>query len=60
MMIVTWILKIYCNLVRAGFAKNDWDSYKKYQDLVLSELQKIYEWQEYAYNKYFLELEKVK
>ena len=39
--VVPWILKIYCNLVRAGFAKNDWDSYKKYQDLVLSELQKI-------------------
>jgi hypothetical protein len=38
MRIVPWILKIYCNLVRAGFAKNSWDSYFKYQNLVLSEI----------------------
>jgi hypothetical protein len=38
--VVPWILKIYCNLVRAGYARNDWDSFKKYQNLVLVEINK--------------------
>ena len=44
-------------------SKNDKDmeEWYKQQDFYSEErLQKIYEWQEYAYNKYFLELEKVK
>lgn len=40
MRIVPWILKIYCNLVREEFAKNNWDSYFKYQNLVLVEINK--------------------
>ena len=38
--IVPWILRVYCHLIRAGFMKNDWDSYLKYQTLVLKEMNK--------------------
>lgn len=38
MRIVPWILRLYCNLVRAGYARNDWDSFQKYQNLILTEI----------------------
>ncbi|WP_343348593.1 hypothetical protein [Terrisporobacter petrolearius] len=37
-MAVTWILKIYCNLIRTGEAENDWDKYFKFQDMVLQKI----------------------
>ena len=37
-MTVTWILKIYCNLIRTDEANNDWDEYFKFQDMVLKEI----------------------
>jgi hypothetical protein len=40
MRIVPWVLRVYCHLVKAGFAKDSWESYKKYQDLVLKEMNK--------------------
>ena len=39
-MTVTWILKIYCNLIRTDEAENSWDEYFKFQNLVLSEINK--------------------
>ena len=35
-MSVTWILKIYCNLIRTGEAENDWEEYFKFQDIYIS------------------------
>lgn len=39
-MSVTWILKIYCNLIRTGEAENDWEEYFKFQDMVLRKINK--------------------
>ena len=40
-MSVTWILKIYCNLIRAGEAENDWDEYFKFQEMVLKQIREV-------------------
>ena len=37
-MSVTWILKIYCNLIRTGEAENDWGEYFKFQEMVLKQI----------------------
>jgi len=37
-MAVTWILKIYCNLIRTGEVENDWDKYFKFQDMILQQI----------------------
>ena len=39
-MSVTWILKIYSNLIRTGEAENDWGEYFKFQDMVLRKINK--------------------
>ena len=40
-MSVTWILKIYCNLIRTGEAENDWGEYFKFQEMVLKQIRGI-------------------
>jgi len=37
-MAVTWILKIYCNLIRTDEAENSWDEYFKFQKEVLQKI----------------------
>lgn len=39
-MSVTWILKIYCNLIRTGEAENDWNDFFEFQDEVLKSINK--------------------
>lgn len=37
-MVVPWIMKIYCNLIREEGRKNDWDEYLKFQKEVLQKI----------------------
>ena len=40
-MSVTWILKIYCNLIRTGEEENDWGEYFNFQEMVLKQIRGI-------------------
>ena len=38
MKVVTWILKMYCNLVETKEAEDNWESFSTYQNFVLNKI----------------------